>query len=198
MRYRSATIAPGVKRPPPMGSLLVNGEEALGVRGPDRGGLEGPLGRRSERRGVGVRGISRAGTELPGASVSPSTDGSGASPRNVSSETGSCPVPHRLQNRAEFERLEPQLEQYIGAGVYHHSLDCISLCPRSFAGPSSARAGNPSAHAFHLHGGAIGQHFGGAGHDFVCVITHADHGVGSVLRCMLQQYLVGLLTGLLA
>ena len=93
MRYRSARICPGAKRPPLMGSEHVS---ELGV------GVERGL-REEAGASLGLRGVEA------GAMVSPSSPGSW--PTKVILASGSTGLPQDEQNLAVGETCAPQLEQ---------------------------------------------------------------------------------------
>ncbi len=52
--------------------------------------------------------------------------------------------------------------------------------------------------ALDLHGGAIGQHFSDALHDFRGVVTHSDNGIGAMLRGVHEHQFVGVFASFLA
>src|SRR5580704_7095420 len=90
-------ICPGVNRPPPIGSELVNRESAedrRGVRG--KGCVEG-----------GLRGVEAAGAMVsPFRLISP--------PARVVPVSGSRGLPHEVQNLPVGETCAPHDAQYMG------------------------------------------------------------------------------------
>src|SRR6516165_364118 len=102
-------IAPGVNRPPPIGSLLVS----IGLLGEALRGRTGVLaGGSDERRTVGCG---------PGAMVSRLDSSSASSPRMVAFASISTRVPQFAQNRARSDICVPQEMQNIPARFYHCS-----------------------------------------------------------------------------
>src|ERR1700739_753302 len=114
MRYRCATIDPGAKRPPPMGSELLLIVDALGVLHP------------AARAPPAAEGGLPAGRDLPAAglsgdSVSPDSRRP-ASPSTVSSAP--MAPPQCEQNRAVSVTCFPQVEQNIPREFYHDRFMC--------------------------------------------------------------------------
>src|SRR4029077_20464883 len=135
-------ICPGVKRPPPMGSELVNGLLLEGVCG--------------VRRGVRDEGVFRMGGG-GGAIVAPSRLAS--SPSRVAPVSESIPAPQEEQNFPVGETCAPQFEQNMGGGD-----STIGQCH-----PANAHA--ESGNTFNLYSGPVGKHFGDALHHFRGVVA---------------------------
>src|SRR6478672_5095476 len=130
MRYRSATICPGTKRPPPMGSELERGNGgADGVRGDT---IRGAAGVFRSSGGVVARGGAIVSTSpVPADSV-------GSSPITVAASLISPGAPQDEQNRPLEESCAPQEVQNIGGRI----LSPTSLATNR-ATPRAVRAARP-------------------------------------------------------
>src|SRR5215475_2119025 len=138
-------MAPGTKRPPPIGSELV----ITGL--PD--GAEC-------RRAAGVGAVCSRGTGgVAGARVWRFVSSRPTSPKTVASGSDPTGVPHFAQNRALSETVLPQEMQYMKARFYHSAL-----------GPANLRT--DSADPFDLHGCAVRQNLCHALHHFIGVVAH--------------------------
>jgi hypothetical protein len=114
MRYRSAMICPGVKRPPPIGSELVSSAAPP------------PEGVRAARVGVGWdggRAVGRAGAIVSCATLksSESMVASGLKPPAAPAAGDSRGSPQDEQNRPLGETCAPQTEQNIQPEFYHRA-----------------------------------------------------------------------------
>src|SRR5580704_12757474 len=219
MRYRSAMICPGTKRPPPIASELesvpAEAEGGRGTRGVEY--LGAADGVRPGATGTGESSvtpslISEAAPSIvvapskPPSSVSPIPMGS--SPKTVAplSTSGAVDEPHDEQKRALVETCLPQDEQNMEGRFYQRTrpktilwiFPAATVTLRLVCSAPEGLNAECLRRALHLYSRPVSQHLGHSLHDLSRVVPHSDHRVGAMLTRVLQHQFERILARLLA